>query len=547
MSRGPVRTVRTLILPAAAAAWAAAVGVAVPALGDVIRLKDGNTYEGDIRPHPDGWVVVEPDGRRTVVPRGRVAGLEAKPKVAPAAADQRLASLRRAVEALPDPKQVLDRYRAFVVQYAGTPAGDTARADLKVWQDRVDRGLTKVGDKWVTDDERKALLARSYDTAERAMDLLRANRATDAAPVLEQALAENPQNPAAWYLKGLLLSKQDKAPDARKAFEQAAALAPDHAATHNNLAVVQWRQNQHVSALLSYEKALLAAPLHRTVLDNMAEALAALPENLRGGTNVARVVRHFNDQDLQLAQQMAAQGLRRWGSSWVPKAEFDKLQAHEREIRARVDQMEVEHHGLTRRVEQLAAEIKTTEQALKRMEQDSIGYDGNGRIVRYPLPGSYYEFLRGLGNMKAERQQRLDEQELMRREARRLVQSLPTPRYAGAQRLIDWEGTPIFGRPNPPAVAAGAAPATVPAAAGAWAARPGDPATPAPVTPTPTPAPVVQAPPARPPADPPPPSRPFVPPEKPSILDRRFADEPPPFPSPPPPAPSPAADDRPRP
>ena len=542
MMRDSVRTVRTLLAAAVVAAGVAAP--APPAAADVIRLKDGGSYEGDIRPHPDGWVVTEPDGRRIVVTRDRVAGLEAKPnKAVPAVVEQRLASLRRAADAMPDARQVIDRYRTFLQQYAGTQTAELARADLKVWQDRVDRGLTKVGDKWVTDDERRALLERSYDTAERAMELLRGGRANEAAPLLERSLAENPQNAAAWYLKGLLLIKQDKATDARKAFEQASALAPDHAATHNNLAVVQWRQNQHVSALLSYEKALLAAPLHRTVLDNMAEALATLPENLRTGTHVGRVVRHFNDQDLLLQQQMAGQGLHRWGSSWVPKAELDKLQAAERVVRARVDQLEVEYHNVGRRIDRLTDDIRSAEQTVKRMEQDSVGYDSNGRLVRYPLPPSYYEFLRDLGNMKAEQQQRTGEQEQMRREARRLVQTLPTPRYAGVQRAIDWEGTPIFGRPNPPAAPPVAVnpppggnglPPNLTAAPGGAAAGAGShPATPAnPVAattqPAVTPTPVAQTPSPRPASEQPPPPRSVVPPEKPSILDRQFVDEPPP-------------------
>lgn len=522
----------------------AAGGLAAVASADLIRLKDGRSYEGDIRPHPDGWVVTEPDGRRTIVARERVAGLEAKPKLGQETADQRLTSLRRAAEAMPEARQAVERYRTFVQQYAGTPAADIARADLKVWQDRVDLGYAKVGDKWVSEVDRKALLERSYDTAERAMVLLKAGRAADAGPLLDQAVAENAQNAAAWYLKGLLLFKQEKTVEARKAFEQASALSPDHAATHNNLAVVQWRQNQHVSALLSYEKALLAAPLHRTVLDNLAEALAGLPENLRDGTQVTRVVRHFNDQDLLLQQQMATQGLHRWGSSWVTKPELDKLQAVEREVRGRIDQLEAEYNAAARRVERLAADIKSTEATVRRMETGSVGYDAGGRLVRYPMPPSYDDFLRDLGAMKAERQQRVDEQQLMRKEARRLAQALPTPKYTGVQRLIELEGTPIFGRPNPPTAApavaaanAGQPPnklaANVPPGNGA-AAGPGQNPGPssrstgpaAAVTP-PGSGPVTPSPPARAatrPAQP----RPFVPPEKPSLMDRRLEDELPP-------------------
>ncbi|MDB5295383.1 MAG: hypothetical protein JWO31_1366, partial [Phycisphaerales bacterium] len=447
-SRGRRFVHRATVLATAAFATGLVPAVGGPggaaARGDVIRLKDGTTFEGDIKPHPEGWVVTQADGQRRVIARDRVAGLEARPKGSPATVDARLGSLRRAAEAMTDPKQAVERYRSFIQQYPTGPSADQARADLELWQDRVDRGQTKIGDQWLDAAGRQAALDQSYHTAGRAVDLFRQARSAEAAPVVDQALGENPQNAAAWYLKGVLLFKQDKAAEARKAFDQAAALVPDHAATLNDLAVVQWRQNQQVSALVSYEKALLAAPLHRAVLDNLSEALAALPDNLRGGTQVGRIVKLFNEQDQLLQQQMAAQGMFRWGASWVTKPALDKLQAVEREVRGRVDQMEVEYNALTQRVERLNADIRSAETTLRRMESTSFGYDANGGVVRYPLPPSYYEFLRDVGTMKAERQQRQTEQETMRAEARRLVQSVPTPRYTGTQRLIEWEGTPIF-------------------------------------------------------------------------------------------------------
>ncbi len=322
---------------------------------------------------------------------------------------------------------------------------------------------------------------------------------------------ENPKNPAAWYLKGILLFKQDKAVEARKAFETASGLVPDHAATYNNLAVVLWRQSQHVAALLNYEKALLAAPLHRGVLDNMAEALSALPAELRDGAHVKRVVRHFNDQDSLLQQQLAQQGSYRWGSTWVARADYDQLVAVEREVRGKIDQLEIEFNAVTARLQRIDADITTVQSTLRQMEANTLALDASGRTVRYPLPPSYYDYVRDLGALRAERDQRLIEQEQMRQHARKLQQTVPTPKYTGVQRLIEWEGTPIFGK-------AAAMPPVQP------------PAAPPDVKPAPPVA--VQPPVAEPAPNPatrpsPPPRRPAVPFEKPSLMDRRFADPPP--------------------
>jgi len=525
----PVRPVRSIRLSAPALVMLMLMlALAWPALGDVIRLKDGSTYEGDIRRSDDGWVITLAGGKRIVVPADKVAGLEAKPKSGVDVADTRLASLRRAVEAMPDIKQVIERYQSFVVQFAGTPAANAAKADLVIWQDRLDRGLVKAGGLWMTPAEREAVLEQSFRTAEQALGHLRQGQTTQALPLLDRALVENASNSAAWYMKGILLFKQDKAVEARKAFETASALLPDHAATYNNLAVVLWRQSQYVAALLNYEKALLAAPLHRGVLDNLAEALAALPEELRDGAHVRRIVRHFNDQDLLLQQQLASQDLYRWGATWVTKSEMDKLQAAEREIRSKIDQMEIEYNAVTSRLASVTAEIERTQNTIRQMEASSIGYDSSGRLVRYPLPPSYHAFVRDLAALQAERDHRQAEQEQMRQQARKLQQTLPTPKHTGVQRLIEWEGTPIFGAKqpvdaNPPAVNARPP-------AGIDAAPP--PAT-QPVVASPPPA--APAAPGAPPAAQPPastrpasPSRPAVPHERPSILDRRFADPPPP-------------------
>jgi tetratricopeptide (TPR) repeat protein len=554
--RPPVRRLRLRPLFACAVAAGVTGWAARPVPAGVVRLKDGTTYEGEIKPERGGYVVTLADGKTVYVAADKVVGLEAKPKavVGPNASLDRLASLRRAVENVPDLRQVVDRYKAFIAQHAGTPGAEQAQADLRVWQDRLDRRLTKVGEQWLSDLERQQLAERSFRTAEQAMDLLRQNRPTEAAPVVEQALAENGQNPAAWYLRGLLLWKQDRAPDARKAFDQVVALAPDSAAGHNNLAVVQWRQTQHVAALLSYDRALLAAPQSLVVLDNLAEALHALPADLRTAANVRKVVRHFNDQESLVRPPMEARGLFRWGSSWVTKAEYDRLLAVEREILDKIDRMEADYNALATRVQQLDRDVASLEATIRRMEADAYAFDpATNRTVRYPMPASYYTFVRDLGTAKAERAQRATEQQQMRRQANQLVQTMPTPRYTGVQRVIETDGTPVIGKP------AAGGPAGMPVAAGGpggagGVGAAGQPVPAAPVAPggpagtgDPATAPVAGGPqgqgatpaasadtalglpgsPAVPEVDWPSRRR-AVPPEKPSILDRRLSDPPPP-------------------
>lgn len=529
------------------ARWAVRCGVvlalASPAAADSLLLSDGSRLEGQITRADDGWFVTLASGKKVHVAREQVVGFNVGSKNDAMSADRRLASLRSAAENMPDLHQVVDRFRDFVQQNAGTPAGEKAKTDLQIWEDRLDRKLVKVGDKWVSDVERAELATKSFQTAEQAMDLLRQGRTQQAAPIVEQALAENAQNPAAWYLRGLLLWKQDKTPEAKKAFDQVVALAADSAAGHNNLAIVLWRQKQYVAALLSYDRALLAAPQNRFVLDNLAEALNALPADLRSGTNVKKVVRHFNDQDLIVQQAMATQGWYRWGSTWVRRDDLEKLKAAEKEIRDKIDQMEADYNALTARIRRMDGDIAAVESTLRRMESDSVGVDAAGHLIRYPLPPSYYTYLRDLGAMKADREQLTSDQAKMRLKARALVQGLPTPRYSGVQRMIEVEGTPVIGKPAAapaPVAQAPAAPAPAAPVPGAPVAPappvPAAPAAPAPAAPVNPPAPVAPVEPPSAPVIPPvvmppalpelPTRRPAVPPEKPSILDRRLSEPP---------------------
>src|SRR5690348_1308614 len=92
------------------------------AFADVVHLKDGTRLEGEIKRADDGWLVTGEDGKPRFVAGSRVASIEAKPKTDAATADERLASLRRAMDNATDLRQIIDRYRAFVTQYDGTAA-----------------------------------------------------------------------------------------------------------------------------------------------------------------------------------------------------------------------------------------------------------------------------------------------------------------------------------------------------------------------------------------------------------------------------------------
>ncbi len=486
-----------------------------PAAGGVVHLTDGTVVEGEVHHTDEGWLVTTVTGQKVLIPADKVASLDARPKAAADTPEQALASLRRAADASPDIKRTLDRYKSFIDQYAGSVVIEKARADVAIWQDRLDRKMTRAGDKWLTPEERAAMRDKSSGTAAEGLRLMRQSHLRDAAPVLDQAINEDPHNPAALYLRGIVNYRQEQLPQARKSFEAVAAVLPDHAPTMNNLAVILWRQRSYVGALNFYDRALLAAPASREILDNMAEAINALPEESRNATATKKVLRHFAERDAAVAADLAKQGLVRWGATWVNSADYEKLQAAEKEIQGKLAKMSADYDAMSARNRRLEQDIDYTTQLARRMEADSYGRDASGNTVRYPLSPRYYDTLRDAAAMKSEHDANLIEMERLQKLAKQTQQQLPTPKFSGLQKLIDVEGTPLpptsadvtarAGAPGPPVVAAvpvvAAAPPPTgpPVAPGAGAPAPAAPAAAASSTQ-----------PAR---------KVVIPPEKPSIMD----------------------------
>jgi tetratricopeptide (TPR) repeat protein len=420
------------------------------ALADIIHLKDGTQVEGEIHRGDDGYTVTSPSGTVTVVPLDKVDSLEIKAATTPEASMLRLGSLRRAVENISDIDVIIERYESFLTQNTGSPAATAAQQDLDQWRDRQTRGLVKVGSKWVTPQERAQIQQRASGVADQLRQTMKQGRLKEAAAVLDEALADNPTNISLLYLRGVLMYREEQLPPSRKAFEAVFAQAADHAPTINNLAVILWRQNALIAALNDYDSAMLAAPVSREILDNVAEALNALPENERKGPVVAKVVRHFKEQDEELQKKQAARGLTRWGATWVTQAEADKLAAQEKDIQSHLDTMSHNFDAIQTRINVIDQTIQADQQEMVQLQSESYARGTTGQVVQLPLPQRYYDLSSEITALQAERPTRVAQQEQLRRDAKVEQQKLPVAKYTGIQKIIDVDGMPVMGSPPPP-------------------------------------------------------------------------------------------------
>jgi tetratricopeptide (TPR) repeat protein len=435
-------------------AFAAALGSACcPSLllADAVVLKDGTRVEGDVKRTETGYTVTSTTGKSVDVGINDVQSIEVDGgKTTDATSASNLASLRRSVEVLTSPATVLERYRRFLDQNRGTASIEDAKRDMVTWQDRLDRGLVKVGTQWVTPAQKQEMTAQATSIAQSAIDLVKQDRITEAEPIIQQALDSDPQNPTALYLHGLVLVGQDQVVAARKAFEAVVAVLADHAPSFNNLGVILWKQNQQMGAIKYYEQAMIDAPVNKVILDNVAEAFAALPDDQRKNPLAVRVFKLFSAQDQQLQAIMAQSGWFRWGSTWVDQPTLDKLKAAEQAIKDKLDKLSADIGASKGKIADINTSIDANNRSMTQMQANSFARDAKGSVYQLPLPDSYYTMQSDNEKLTADRAREEASIQSMIDQGRKARQSLPVPQFTGVQHLIGTPGTPL---PPPPSTA----------------------------------------------------------------------------------------------
>ncbi|HEY7090238.1 MAG TPA: tetratricopeptide repeat protein, partial [Tepidisphaeraceae bacterium] len=373
-----------------------------------------------------------------------------------------LASLRRSVDALSDINQIIERYQRLIDNTKDPATKIQAQADQQTWIERRDQGLVKHGSKWVAPEEVAVMAQKATETAYEARELIRQNRNKDADQVLQQALAGDPQNPAAQYLRGVALYRLDKTVDARKAFEAVNGVVPNHAPTLNNLAVILWKQNAPAAALNYYDQAMQASGVNKYIIDNVAEALGSMPEEQRKGPSVARCARRFAELDVILQRQLEPEGLFRWGGGWVTQQQLDQLKAAEREVRDKLAQMQQEFDQAQARITEIDNQVHQNETYMADIASRSYFRDKDGNIIQAQLPPSYYDALNQNQRLHSEQDQLRAKLKTMQDQAKRVQQQIPVPKFTGVQQIVGVEGMPGFGDLPPTTAPVTAAPAPLP-------------------------------------------------------------------------------------
>jgi Flp pilus assembly protein TadD len=411
---------------------------------EIVNLTDGTQLEGKIQKTSDGWTVTKSDGTVVAVDADKVASIEAIPTSnAVSIAKDRLESLRRVASHSLNVQDIINRYQIFIAQSGDPSVAAEAQKDLAVWQDRQDKGMVKLGDQWITADERERRRAAAETEALPAKDLIANYRYKDAGTLLQQAIIDDPQSAPALYLRGVLLYKQDQVMQARKSFEAVIPLVPDHAPTLNNLAVIAWRQKSFVVAMNYYDQAMMSAPVAKEILDNVAEALNVVPSENQAAPVVLQAVKLFAEQDAVLQKLAAMKGMYRWGATWVTAKQLEELKADEARVKQQLAALQQQSDAFQQKLSQIDAQIAQNKVEMDRLSAQSIFIDRNGNTIQMPLPDQYYALKRDNDSLTAQKQPFLQQQSDLRNKAKDVQAQIPVPRFTGVQQIIGVDGTPV--------------------------------------------------------------------------------------------------------
>ncbi|HYL88382.1 MAG TPA: tetratricopeptide repeat protein [Burkholderiales bacterium] len=124
--------------------------------------------------------------------------------------------------------------------------------------------------------------AARADEIEEAQKLLKAGQSQQALEHVNKALAANPKEPQARFLKGVILTEQGKQSEAIEIFTKLTQDYPNLPEPYNNLAVIYASQGQYEKARTSLEQSIRTHPTYATAYENLGDVYAKLASQAYG-------------------------------------------------------------------------------------------------------------------------------------------------------------------------------------------------------------------------------------------------------------------------
>jgi S1-C subfamily serine protease len=188
----------------------------------------------------------------------------------------------------------LDLYREFLaVRQLSAKQKEKVLDRKKVWQDRVDRRLVRLGTDWVSPEKAKATARAADEFIGQAFEKIEKGDFKRAKDLLDKAVKQDPFGVRADYYIGMLNSTNfwNYAPAAESSFERAHKRDPENPGISNNLALSRLKMGHWGEAL-----------------DLWAEALRYVPEAPAIVHNLGRFVKEASAKRIPIADVQAKRG-----------------------------------------------------------------------------------------------------------------------------------------------------------------------------------------------------------------------------------------------
>src|SRR2546421_2167794 len=127
-----------------------------------------------------------------------------------------------------------------------------------------------------------ALPLAHADDIQDAQKLLKAGQSQQALERVNRALAANPREPQARFLKGLIFTEQGKQQEAIDIFTKLTQDYPNLPEPYNNLAVIYASQGQYDKARSALEQSIRTHPSYATAYENLGDVYAKLASQAYG-------------------------------------------------------------------------------------------------------------------------------------------------------------------------------------------------------------------------------------------------------------------------
>jgi hypothetical protein len=134
----------------------------------------------------------------------------------------------------------------------------------------------------------------------------------------------------------------------------------------------------------------------------------------------------------------------------VDKAQYEKLQVAEKEVKDKIAKLEEEFADAQAKVDTIDGQMRQNHDAMRYMEQQRVVTDSTGKQMQYPLPPQYWDYDRANRRLEVQRKETVALLDAMRAKAQAIKGTLPAPKFTGVQLVMGVEGTPAIAPADKP-------------------------------------------------------------------------------------------------